>query len=53
MVASASTIHAGDVIDLRIPGQHLLVVSSIKAIRELLNNSIYSDRPIFPMVGVL
>lgn len=40
---------------LTVPGQHVLVISSLEAAKELLEKrgSIYMDRPRFVMVGEL
>lgn len=45
----------GDVMHLSVLGQPLVILSSREAITELLEKrgSIYSDRPIIPMAGVL
>ena len=53
--ANGSWTWIGDVMHLTVLGKSLVIVSSKEAIAELFEKrgSIYSDRPIIPMAGVL
>ncbi|KAG2128053.1 cytochrome P450 [Suillus bovinus] len=45
----------GDILHVKVPGRHIIVLNSVKAAMELLDkkSSIYSDRPVFAMGGEL
>ena len=53
--ANGSWTRIGDVMHLTVLGKSLVILSSKEAIAELFEKrgSIYSDRPIIPMAGVL
>jgi len=48
------TFTLGDIVSVSILGQRLVVINSVKALEEFgKKGSIYSDRPVVPMGGVL
>jgi hypothetical protein len=52
---SIEAFWVGDVVYLSVLGQPIVILNSLKAVKDLLDqrSSIYSDRPIFTMVGEL
>ena len=42
----------GDIVHLNVLGQHIVILDSVEAVKELLDrrSAIYSDRPHMPMV---
>jgi hypothetical protein len=55
IILYTKVLHAGSISHVKVLGQHMIVLNSVKTTMEMLDkkSSVYSDRPVLPMSGEL